>query len=289
MERAGAVVYSYGMPEHAGPEPHRLVAARKTETFTVLSGRFDSGVLVLCDHAGNAFPPGYGRLGLPPAEIERHIAYDIGAAAVARHLAAALEAPAILTHYSRLLIDCNRGLDDPTLIMRLCDGTVVPGNRHVDLAESQKRIRLYYEPYHAALDGLINDSLAAGVPPALVSIHSFTEAWRGCARPWHAAILWDKDPRLARPLLAALAEEAGLVIGENEPYSGRLEGDSMWRHGTLRGLAHAIIEVRQDLIRSERGQEDWGLRLTRVLRSLLAREDLRRDWRRVHHYGSHAG
>src|SRR3990172_3531271 len=143
------------MQESVGPEPAAVVAGSDAETYTILSGRLDAGVVILCDHAGNAFPPGYGTLGLAASELERHIAYDVGAAVVTRRLAAALGAPAVLTRYSRLLIDVNRGLDDPTLIMRLSDGAIVTGNRQLDAAERDQRIRLYYEPYHAAIEGLI--------------------------------------------------------------------------------------------------------------------------------------
>ncbi len=182
-----------------------------------------------------------------------------------RRLAARLGAPAVLTRYSRLLIDCNRGLDDPTLIMRLSDGAIVPANRHIDAAERERRIARYYTPYHAAIERLIDAALALGVPPLLLSVHSFTDKWRGRPRPWHAGVLWDKDPRLAQRLIAALAQGPGMIVGDNEPYSGSLRGDSMWRHGTERGLPHAIVEIRQDLIAGEEGQQQWGERLAGVL------------------------
>ncbi len=265
------------MQKRAVSGPRDLVAATEARAFTILPGRLDVGVLVLCDHAGNAFPEGYGTLGLPSSELERHIAYDIGAAGVARTISERLGAPAILTRYSRLLIDCNRGLDDPTLFMRLSDGAVVNGNRHLTAAERARRIRDYYDPYHGAIGRLIDQSLAADIAPALLSIHSFTDTWKGCPRPWHAAVLWDGDPRLAKPLLSALNAEEGLVVGDNEPYSGRLEGDTLWRHGTQRGLAHAIVEVRQDLIRTERGQRDWGERLARIMSGLLSRGEVAAD------------
>ncbi len=240
------------------------------ESFTIIGGRLDAGLIVLCDHAGNAFPPGYGTLGLPAGELDRHIAYDIGAAALTRALADGLGAPALLTHYSRLLIDVNRGEDDPTQIMRLSDGAIVPGNRHVDAKERAHRISRYYRPYHNAIDTAIDDCLAYGVTPALLSIHSFTESWKATPRPWHVGVLWDRDPRLAKPLLDAFYEENDLIVGDNEPYRGDLKGDTMWQHGTMRGLAHAIIEVRQDLIRDAAGQAAWGRRLVRIVRAIIA-------------------
>src|SRR6185503_4844862 len=140
--------------------------------------RADCGLVVLCDHAGNALPAGYATLGLPTEQLQRHIAYDVGAADVARHVARRFAAPAVMTRYSRLLIDPNRGTDDPTLIMRLSDGAVVPGNRRLDAAEREKRMRLYYRPYHQAIDAVIDRCIASGVAPSLLSIHSFTESWK---------------------------------------------------------------------------------------------------------------
>ncbi|HXF52728.1 MAG TPA: DUF1244 domain-containing protein [Hyphomicrobiaceae bacterium] len=246
-----------------------------------MPGRADCGLVILCDHAGNALPEAYGTLGLPEAQLKRHIAYDIGAAEVTRRLSRALGAPAVLTRYSRLLIDPNRGIDDPTLIMRLSDGAVVPGNRHVDAVERQRRIERYYCPYHRAIEQVIEAGLAASVPPAILSIHSFTESWKGVARPWHVSVLWDRDPRLARPLLDVLYAENDLIVGENEPYTGQYEGDTLWQHGTKRGLAHAIVEIRQDLIRDAAGQEAWASRLARMLRALLDRPDLKLKFRTI--------
>ena len=263
--------YSRGMHDSRGRSSETLVPPLTTETYTVLAGRADAGLIILCDHASNAFPAGYGTLGMPPEQLKRHIAYDIGAAEVTRTLSTALGTPAIMTHYSRLLIDPNRGTDDPTLIMRLSDGAVVPGNRTLDPAERERRIRLYHAPYHDAIDRLIDACAATGTPPALLSIHSFTESWRGLPRPWHVGVLWDADDRLAGPLLEALFGENDLIVGDNEPYSGRLQGDTLWRHGTGRGLVHALVEIRQDLIREERGQQTWAERLARVMRELAGR------------------
>jgi predicted N-formylglutamate amidohydrolase len=179
-----------------------------------------------------------------------------------------------MTHYSRLLIDPNRGEDDPTLIMRLSDGAVVPGNRVVTPEERETRVRLFYRPYHDAIDRVLDLCVAAGKKPAILSVHSFTESWKGVPRPWHAAVLWDQDRRLAIPLLDALYAENDLIVGDNEPYTGRLEGDTMWKHGAQRGLPHAIIEIRQDLIRDEVGQAAWVKRLARILRGLLQRPEL---------------
>jgi predicted N-formylglutamate amidohydrolase len=234
-----------------------------------LPGRADRGLIVICDHAGNALPGGYGTLGLPATQLGRHIAYDIGVAPIVQAMAARLDAPVVMTRFSRLLIDPNRGRDDPTLIMRLSDGAVIPGNRKLDAHERGKRLRHYYEPYHRAIDAVIDQCLANAATPALLSIHSFTESWKQFTRPWHVGVLWDNDRRLAGPLLEAFFAEGDLIVGENEPYAGQLEGDCLWQHGAQRGLANAIVEIRQDLIRDAAGQMAWSERLCRIVEKIL--------------------
>ena len=275
------------MQHSTGGEPVPLAAPSVTESYEILPGRLDTGLVIICDHAVNTLPPDYGNLGLPAKEFQRHIAYDIGAFEVAKRLSKVLGAPAISARFSRLLIDVNRGLDDPTLIMRISDGTVVPGNLQLDDAERQKRVKLYYEPYHQAIDALIEDSVAAGIPPVLLSIHSFAEYWRDERRPWDAALLWDRDYRFAVPLLEALRADRNILVGENEPYDGRIAGDCMWQHGTRRGLAHTIVEVRQDLIREAEGQTQWAKRIATAVKGVLARPDLRESLHSVHYFGSH--
>ncbi len=247
----------------------REIRAEEHDSYSILAGRADAGLILLCDHAGNAIPAAYGSLGLPPEQLKRHIAYDIGAAPVTRALAEALGAPAVMTRYSRLLIDPNRGADDPTLIMRLSDGAVIEGNRRLDDAERETRTRLYYAPYHRAIAAVIDQCLASGVPPRILSIHSFTESWKERPRPWHVGVLWDRDLRLAGPLLEGFYAEGDLIVGDNEPYSGQLEGDCLWQHATCRGLANALIEIRQDLIRDAAGQAAWAARLCRIVKTVL--------------------
>ncbi len=273
------------MKDDVGQPPR--VAGYDGEAVRVIGGRADAGLVVVCDHASNALPPGYGTLGLQEADLRRHIAYDIGAEAVTLALARGLGVPAVLSRTSRLLIDPNRGADDPTLIMRLSDGAVIPGNRTLFESERERRIALYWRPYHEAIARTIDACIGAGVPPVIVSIHSFTPVLKGVPRPWHAGILWDKDPRLPEVLLAALSREADLVVGDNEPYTGKLIGDCMWQHGTQRGLAHAIIEIRQDLIGDGPRQDAWGARLTRLVGGLMADGDLRARLHRIEYFGSH--
>jgi predicted N-formylglutamate amidohydrolase len=233
-----------------------------------IAGALDSGVLFLCDHASPALPPEYGHLGLPSGEFERHIAYDIGAAPLTRALAAHFGAPALLARFSRLLIDPNRGDDDPTLVMRLSDRTIVPGNARIDEAEIERRRQRFWRPYRDNAASMIDAMLASGVVPAIVSIHSFTPVWKDRARPWQVAVLWDSDPRMAAPFIAALRAE-GLTIGDNEPYDGALVGDTLYAHATRRGLAHMLIEMRQDLVAGPSGIAAWAKRLARRLKPVL--------------------
>ncbi len=246
------------------------------QSHEVIEGDARAGLVIICDHACNTIPDEYDNLGLPPGELERHIAYDIGVEGVTRGLARRLGVPAVLGCFSRLIIDPNRGLDDPTLIMRLSDGAVVPGNAAIDDEERQRRIERFYRPYDEAVGRTIARSAAAGPVPAILSIHSFTPVWKGVPRPWHAGILWKKDDRFAAPLLAALAADAQLVVGDNEPYSGGLAGDTMDRQVTAKGLPDALIEIRQDLIAEEAGIAAWVERLATVLPGVLARPELRR-------------
>jgi predicted N-formylglutamate amidohydrolase len=159
--------------------------------------------------------------------------------------------------------------------MRLSDGAVVPGNARVDDREVQQRIARFYDPYDDAIADAIQRAIVAGHPPVIVTIHSFTPVWRGWPRPWHVGILWDADDRFARPLLDGLEAEDGLVVGDNEPYDGALAGDTIDRHATVRGLANALIEIRQDLIASDEGAEEWADRFARLLEPLAVRPELR--------------
>ncbi|MBP1848905.1 N-formylglutamate amidohydrolase [Rhizobium halophytocola] len=243
--------------------------------FEILDGDYDKGLVLLADHAMNRLPPDYHRLGLPDSAFARHIAYDIGVEALTRDLSTRLGVPAVLGCFSRLLIDPNRGEDDPTLIMRISDGAVVPGNHPIGEAEWQRRIDLYHRPYHDAVDRTIGKvATASGKAPLVLSLHSFTPAWKGVARPWHAAVLWDSDDRAVSPLLDMLAAAGDIVVGDNEPYDGALKGDTMYRHCMRRGLAHALLEVRQDEIGDMAGVAAWAARLAPIFAALNDRPDL---------------
>ena len=238
--------------------------------YEIVNPAASARLLFLCDHASNAVPEELTGLGLPDQEFSRHIAYDIGAADLTRALAQAFAAPAIIARWSRLVVDLNRGADDPTVVTRLSDGRIVPGNKALDRATIKDRIVRYHAPYHAAIAQRVAEARVAGIVPALVSIHSFTPNWRGRARPWHVGILWDRDGRLAKALMDRLAREGDIVVGDNEPYSGALENDTLYRHGTMNGLPHVLIEVRQDLIADEIGIRRWAPRLEAALRDAVA-------------------
>lgn len=242
--------------------------------FEIINPDGDPRFLFLCDHASNALPERYGTLGLGADELERHIGWDIGAANVTRHLSEAFRAPAVLALYSRLLIDLNREAVDPTLIMQLSDGAIIPGNRTLDVAERHFRLSHFYEPYHAAISSEIDRALAGGQVPLLVSVHSFTEKWKSFERPWHIGLLWDRDDRATKPLKEILERNPDMVIGDNEPYSGELKGDCLYTHATQRGLPHVLFEIRQDLIGDAEGVAKWAGVLEAALGDLLARKEI---------------
>lgn len=223
--------------------------------------------LITCDHATNTVPPDVngGTVGLPREDMERHIAYDVGAYGVAQHLGELLNAPVIASNFSRLVIDPNRGEDDPTLLMKLYDGSVIEGNRNADAAERERRLETLYRPYHNELA-----RLAALPHTVIVALHSFTRQLRGRdPRPWHITLLHTEDDRLAAPLLELLEAEDGLVAGDNVPYSGHLPGDSIDRHATAFNRPNVLIELRNDLIADHAEQRAWAERLAPLLEQAL--------------------
>ncbi len=237
----------------------------KTDAYEIIGADRPSPWLIACDHASNAVPDcvNSGSLGLPDADMGRHIAWDVGAAGVTRHLADLLNAPAILSRFSRLVIDPNRGEDDPTLVMQVYDGTIVPGNRSICGEERARRLDAFYRPYHAAYAELA----ARRRDTIIVAVHSFTpRLWGRAPRPWHVGILYDpRDERLSRPFLDRLCAEPDLVVGENEPYAGHLPGDAVDRHALIPGRPNALIELRHDLIDTPEEQARWATRLAPLL------------------------
>ncbi|WP_312528409.1 N-formylglutamate amidohydrolase [Paracoccus sp. (in: a-proteobacteria)] len=239
-----------------------------TQPFATYGEDRSSRWLVTCDHATNHVPDwvGGGSLGIAPEDMARHIAYDVGAAGLSIALAERLDAPAILSDFSRLVIDPNRGDDDPTLLMRIYDGTVIPANRALDDEGRQQRIDRLYRPYHQAYARLA----AAHPRRAICAIHSFTPQLKGRPpRPWQVGILYShRDERLGPPLVQ-ICRDNGWITGDNEPYSGHLEGDSIDQHALAHGRPNVLIEIRNDLIRDSAGQQEWADRLANVLSDLL--------------------
>ena len=233
------------------------------EAFVVAGAGADrpGGWLITCDHATNRVPDWLGgNLGVAPADMDRHIAYDPGAQGVALELGAALNSPVLCADFSRLVIDPNRGEDDPTLVMQLYDGTIIPGNRGITPAQVQQRLDRLYRPYHAAYAALAKGRV-------VVSVHSFTSALRGQAsRPWQVGILYSpRDARLSQQVLTLLQAEPDLCVGDNEPYIGALPGDAIDRHALSHGRHNTLIELRNDLIVDARAQQHWAQRLAPVL------------------------
>jgi predicted N-formylglutamate amidohydrolase len=244
-----------------------LFFADEPPPFEVVDGRRSSPYVIQCDHASNRIPRALGTLGLPEHELERHIAWDIGVAAVAPHLARALDAWLILQNYSRLVIDCNRPLEHRDSIAASSEDTVIPGNRDVSPLDAKLRAATIFDPYHARIIQELDERAATRTPTILIFLHSFTPTFRGVSRPWHAGVLYDRDRRLAVPLLEALRREPGLVVGENQPYAASALTDyGIVEHGVRRGLLHVELEIRQDLIEHTPGQLEWAERLARLLR-----------------------
>jgi predicted N-formylglutamate amidohydrolase len=231
-------------------------------------------VLITGDHAGNLVPPELNDLGLAHQELARHIGWDIGAAGVARHLARRLNAPAVLARVSRLVIDPNRPLGDPGSIPPVSDGSPVPGNQNLTAADRTARADLYFHPYHQAIEGQIERLRRAGLRPAVLSVHSFTPQLSvlGRPRPWHIGVMCSYERELADYLIGAFSRVPGMVVGENEPYSGFTHGYAQKRHGLAQNLPHAQLEIRQDLIGDAAEQERWAEQIADVMNGWMKRE-----------------
>jgi predicted N-formylglutamate amidohydrolase len=234
--------------------------------FRVLQGSASSPFIIICDHAGRSVPRALGSLGLTGADLERHIAWDLGAAALARRLGAELGAWVILQEYSRLVIDCNRPLDSPDSIVPKSEDTVVPGNLGLSSSQAEARAQCIFGPYHARISRELSERAGRGQASILVFLHTFTPVFRGVARRWHAGVLHHQDTRLATPMLRALRAEPELIVGDNEPYAASARTDyGLVEHGERRGLLHVELEVRQDLLADAAGQAAWAERLARIL------------------------
>ena len=247
------------------------------ELIEVPSARWPA--LLVCDHASARIPAPLGTLGLSPVSLADHIALDIGAAALTRALSLRLKLPAVMASYSRLVVDCNRRLADPTAFPETSDGVQVPGNADLDESERRRRADALYWPYHHAIRDQLGALESKQPAPALIAIHSFTPRFNGADRPWQVGILWDKDPRIAVPLMDRLRKVGGLTVGDNEPYSGKHPADfTIDHHAEAEGLPNVSIEVRQDLITLEAGVDTWADLLADVLQPILDDSELYCHW-----------
>lgn len=254
-------------------ETARPASLASSNSVRVTNPGGSSPFVLTCDHASNFMPAEFGTLGLAAEELSRHIAWDPGALPVARRMAEALDATLVETGISRLVIDCNRPLDAPDLVPPVSETTVIPGNAGLSAKQHAQRVALSWQPFHDAIESIVDARLASGQETRLVSVHSFTPVYKGRNRPWHIGIIHDEDRRLAAPLISALHRLSGVIVGVNEPYS---PADRVYftleRHARSRGLPCAMIEIRNDEISGETGQRRWADLLTGIFSDLEPEE-----------------
>jgi len=223
--------------------------------------------IVICDHSSNYIPSEYNNLGISKNDLDSHRAYDLGASDIANELSKLLSCSLVMANFSRLLIDPNRGKDDPTLIPKISEGKIIKGNMNLSIynndKEKNKRISKFYSPYHKAIDKFINNSLDNRKIPKILSIHSFTPIWKGKEREIDIGILWDRDDRLSKIFLNSLKN---IKLGNNKPYSGRLKNDTLYKHATSNGIPNVLIEFRQDLLKKKHDRLRWAKKIYNVLK-----------------------
>jgi len=260
----------------SNPATNTLIGENDPPAYEVLNPEGKATMLLICDHASRAMPHAMNNLGLDQQALEKHIAWDIGAAAVTRILSEKLDAAAVLAGYSRLLIDVNRQPGDPDSIPQISDGTPVPGNTNLSESQELERVESFFWPYHHALANTLAHLWRRGPAPALFSIHSFTPSLGGTDRYWDIGVLWNRDPRLAIPLLEKLKEADGgrYHVGDNEPYSGRDIAYTIDFHASAAGLPSCAVEIRQDLIETPEGIRHWAEVLKVAFKEILTQATL---------------
>ena len=247
-----------------------VLTADEPPAYTVERPEGASALLLVCDHASRRLPLSLGTLGLGEADLAAHIAWDIGAAAVARQLSERLDATLLLQNYSRLVIDCNRPPSAADSVPQVSGGIAIPGNQGLDAADLSRRRSALFDPYQGRLRNLLNLRAAARQQTVLVAIHSFTPNYLGTARPWHTGLMYHRDTRLAQALLGLLRADPSLCVGDNEPYAmGDLSDYTLPVHGESRRIPHVGIEIRQDLVSDVAGQSAWADRLALLLPQAL--------------------
>ena len=252
-----------------------LLGPQDPPPFSIINPDGGAPAVLLCDHASNRVPAALHDLGLDEAARSRHIAWDIGAAEVTRHLADLLDAPALFSGYSRLVVDCNRAVDDPTAMRQISDGTIVPGNRGLDSNARAQRAEACYWPYHSAVTATIERVAARGVAPAIISIHTCTPVMKDFERPWHIGVLSNVDRRMADLLIAELSRDSTLCIGDNQPYSGLdPHGYSIETHALPAGRPNVLLEIRQDLVDTQHGAQHWAALVATALQAVMVHPEL---------------
>jgi predicted N-formylglutamate amidohydrolase len=261
-------------------EHDSLIAPDEPPAISLLNEHGQAKVLLVGDHVSNLIPKSLQQLGLEDRVLQEHVAYDIGSRKLLTHLVEHLDAPAVLAGYSRLVVDLNRSLEDPSVIPKVSDNIPIPGNQNLSREDRKRRIHSFYTPYRAAIDHTLHGFRQRGIVPALIAIHSFTPQMAGFERPWHIGMLWDKDPRIPLALMQRLrAHPEQINVGDNEPYSGKHPADyTIDHHAEAAGLPHVSIEVRQDLVNTEAGAEKWATILSDALTDILADPDLYKVW-----------
>ena len=254
----------------------KLIKEGDPQPYTVLNAGGKAPILLICDHASPAVPKSMGYIGLDKSTFEQHVAWDIGAGDVTRRLSKKLDAVAVLSGYSRLLIDVNRHPGDLSSIPEKSDTIIIPGNLKLSKKQQLERIENFFWPYHQSITNTLAILWRRGPVPALFSIHSFTPKLGGRRRHWDISVLWNRDPRLALPLLEKLKkiDTGSFIVGNNEPYSGKKLGYSIDVHAGVTGLPNCAIEIRQDLIDSSAGAQFWADTLARIFLEILNNDNL---------------
>lgn len=229
------------------------------QPFTILNRAGNTDIVIICDHASNVVPAAYDNLGLSSADLDRHIAWDIGAAGIARNLSQQFDCPAILCGTSRLVIDCNRHPHDPAAMPAVSDGTTIAGNRNLTDEERRTRVDLYFTPYHDAVEDVIEERLANGQRPLVLSVHSMTPAMNGAFRPWEISLSSNEERSTADQLLPILRQRPEITVGDNQPYNmDPAEDYSTPVHALARRLPYLQVEFRQDCVADENGVRRWS-------------------------------
>jgi predicted N-formylglutamate amidohydrolase len=262
----------------SGPLSDRpvLLGADEPPVYELLNPEGAAPALLICDHANRAVPAALGDLGLAADLLRDHIAWDIGAGAVTRRLAARLDTPALMAGYSRLVVDCNRQPGDLESVPEVSDGVTIPGNRGLSERERRARVETFFRPYHDAVTNALARLRRRGTVPALISVHSFTPSMHGEDRPWDIGVLWNRDGRLAVPLIEMLGAGGNLRVGDNKPYSGLEVAYSINLHGGAAGLANCVVEIRHDHVETAEGAERWAGILCDALETILGQDDVHR-------------